>query len=566
MRKKHFTFALTAALLTVVLAVCLLAVTACGKNDTSNDASNGESFPFFRTSETTQQPEETEPAMTEAPQEATQAATQEATAAPTATTRPTASPAATSTPKPTPGPTIEPEEPRDPFVGATAAPTVYPEDIQTTTSSTKLKQIGTASFDGFKYAYVEGAGIVYKDANNKYGVISFDGKKNTGAIYASITAKSEYFVVSTEDVNEDYNRPATLNHYGLIDGTGRVIVPEEYALISIRGDFAVAIKATQRVYNKDQCMFYVSSGFMAGWFGPSDNSPMFRGKWDVYNIPGGRQIAGISGRKNSRFDSYGDMLRYKDDDGKYHYIDIKGKEYTEFGSQLLSNGTYLEVGASEAYVCNYDGTHKFKYDPNEFTVDYYNGQYYAVKKENGNNKYALLNEKGKVVSQYYSGSERPVGYGDLVFDGNALYKADGTKLTDCTEIGFYDSDMNRAVVAKINAEYYFYYPDGRQYLAIKKSDADVRIENGRVYISKGDSSNKSYYCFKDKDYTFGAIGTLSNWMAKRQNSGGRYELVDYFTGQTLLQGYDDFHVYSNHNGGIYILAIIGDKIEIYQVV
>ena len=82
------------------------------------------------------------------------------------------------------------------------------------------EKVGTLNVDNFSTA--EG-GVYYKGEKDLWGVVSFNGAHDTGAIFAAVTPRGKYFEV-TEVVAVNENDIATLNKSYLIDGKGKTII------------------------------------------------------------------------------------------------------------------------------------------------------------------------------------------------------------------------------------------------------------------------------------------------------------------------------------------------------
>ena len=83
------------------------------------------------------------------------------------------------------------------------------------------EKVGTVDRDNFT---TNDGGLTYKGDNDLYGIISYEGLHDSGAIYSSITSKGKYFQVrKAEPTSRD--DIAALNSSCLVDGKGNIIVP-----------------------------------------------------------------------------------------------------------------------------------------------------------------------------------------------------------------------------------------------------------------------------------------------------------------------------------------------------
>ena len=82
------------------------------------------------------------------------------------------------------------------------------------------EKVGTVNHDNF---FTAEGGLYYKGDNGLYGVVSFNGAKDTGAIFTNVTPVGKYFQVRTGAVSGSGDF-AGLNSSYLIDGKGKTVV------------------------------------------------------------------------------------------------------------------------------------------------------------------------------------------------------------------------------------------------------------------------------------------------------------------------------------------------------
>lgn len=255
------------------------------------------------------------------------------------------------------------------------------------------------------------SGLIYKNADGKFGYINADASTDTGAIYAALDNRNSYLICSSDD-SELTEEVSSLNRFGALSLDGRAVVPEEYATLeSAGGDgrYVIATKVTEKTANKDEAIVYIKSATFS--VAPADGDPMYKGEWVVFDTQTGNQVPGVTGTSYASVYVYGDFIRYTAADGTKHIVDASGMELRS-DAVLYDNGTYVVQEPSVATVYRADGSVLFTYDPNDFNVVYKSSSgsgYFAEKTVNGAKAYALLNENGTVISADFSSVDGAVG-------------------------------------------------------------------------------------------------------------------------------------------------------------
>lgn len=494
----------------------------------------------------------------------------------------------TAAPKQTDAPaTVAPVETKaepaktEPVASTDAAPS--PETTAApagNTATTELNKIASLSFSDRRMDGRTDYGIIYKNEADKYGFVTYDGKNDTGLVYADVKW-SKFVLCATTNGTELAAEVESVNRNCLLDSTGKAITPEVYAFFEKLGDrYVVAAKATEKTDSKDEMLFCIDTlGF--SWLGGRDGDPMFKGEWSVYDLQTGQPVPGATGTKNGYLDVYGDFLKYKDDAGNAHIVDPSGAELRS-DAILLKNGTYVLKEPSTASVCNVDGSVLFSFDPNEYDVTYiaYNGVrlggYFAVKNVGGEKSYFLLDGSGQIVSAELQGVKADgtlgnliIGYDNTQEANTHLYLRDGTVLTEGKLISIgEDSFFQRAVYCREkNGEeenYLLFDWDGNLLLKVPCNDAyTVSMILDEHAIKQNDKN--LYYNFKDESYSIPGIPT-DLWFIESENAGGKKDLVDAFTGETSMRGYDRYYAVVA-NGTAYVLGMNNtvNAIDVFEV-
>ncbi len=190
------------------------------------------------------------------------------------------------------------------------------------------EKVGTLNRDNFTTA--EG-GVYYKDENNLWGVISFNGAHDTGAVFTDVTPRGKYFEV-TKVVAADKNDIASLNASYLIDGKGNTIVAgfATYRIMSDR--YITAAKVTERTYSDDEAVVsYTDEGLSC--YGRSYDI-LYKGNWAVYDMITEKFVPGASGSYYTSMDANGRYFWFNDAEKNRVTLNENGETLPE-GAKLL---------------------------------------------------------------------------------------------------------------------------------------------------------------------------------------------------------------------------------------
>ena len=176
-------------------------------------------------------------------------------------------------------------------------------------------------------------------------------------------------------------------------------------------------------------------------------------------------------------------------------------------------------------------------------MTYSDGNYFA-KKQADKTTYELLTGNAKISSSPFSSTIKVLGPFALVdenyerhlcdMDGNILYDA-------AVSSANYDAVTGRVIgVNTKDKNTMFFTADGTLFLTVPEDDAhSYSISAERISASMKDGSDYSYYSVVDQDYTINGVSVGGTFISRR-NSGGKCDLVDWLTGDNLLQGYDNY--------------------------
>lgn len=416
------------------------------------------------------------------------------------------------------------------------------------------EKVGTINRDNFT---VVAGGLYYQDRETKkYGVMSKEGLRDTGAIFVDCNTNAKFFEVSLIGVKSILDMTG-LNSYGLMDGNGKMIIPMGYADFTILSDrYIKAMKATQLVGE--------GADYLLSYYDGEDTNN-YEGVWFVYDIIKGEIVPGVTGTSKEYVSASGDILIYEDREENRHVINHKGVALPE-NARVFENGTY-GVEGKVGDVLTADGERLFSYDLTGFMPTSSYGEYYAAQKYlDGKTVYAVMDKTGKIVSAEFD--KYFTIYGQLIHCGEKLYDFSGKNVVD----GQYTSLW----IDKVFGNNYMLHRDG-DYTIINKDGAIVYTTNGTknvdvfstdfvAYQEKNDK--RYYYCHKDQDYTLEGYA-FAPWLIKRPNANNRYDLVDTMTGKVLLEGYEGYsytardafayYVYAEYEGGAEAYLIVSNK-------
>lgn len=392
-------------------------------------------------------------------------------------------------------------------------------------------------------------GLYYKEGD-LYGIMTLDGRVDSGAIYTYCQPKDGYFVVAKSTASDSEDVTAA-NTAGLVDATGRVLIPLQYASVELLGDrFARVAELTGSTENEEEKLSQVTV---------DEETVLYKGNWYLYDLQTGEKVPGATGTKPYISFDCGGYVKYVLDDKTVVTATADGKALPE-DLVHLKNGHYAV--SSESAVYDSDGNRLFEYD--EYVPEdseYVSGYIVAKKTVSDKETYALLDETGKVVSAEFD--QRPYVYGELLFVGNQLVTFDGKPVVE--------GQFKHLYWESVYGQCWVLY-DGTTYKAVDK-DGNVLYEN-EADDSKMDTtqmmcyiqneSERKYYSVVDKDYTIEGVG-VAPFIVKRPLGESAYELVNVLTGQVILSGALDYKV-AIDGSILYVYAKTGEgSADIYAV-
>lgn len=420
------------------------------------------------------------------------------------------------------------------------------------------EKVGTLDRDNF---FTAEGGIYYKDDNGLFGVMSFNGARDTGAIYTSVTPHGKYFIVRTAEPTGTGDF-AGLNASTLIDGKGQKVVEGPFAsFYTLSERYIKVTRITERSYSEDETIAsYTENGLC--FDGVYDDYAWYKGHWFVYDTVNDKLVPGATGTYDTIVTAKGRYVQFSDPDDNYYKVDENGESLPE-DARLLDNGCYtIEGRVGEMYDEN--GRLMFSYDLTGFTpTAAADDCFIASKYVDGDTKYAVMDEKGNLISAEFN--EYISFYGDIIHCGDKIYNLKGETVIDGTYEGvYYDRVFEQNWMLRNTGYYTLIDKNGAVFFNGPDDDTHTVLTGDFVAYTKKDDGNY-YYSHKDQDYTIKGY-SFAPWIVKTENSNNMYDLVDTMTGKKLLEGYNDYESISRNSLAYYVYATYNGGADVYLVV
>lgn len=416
------------------------------------------------------------------------------------------------------------------------------------------EKVGTVDRDDFTTC---DGGLYYKE-DDKYGIISYEGLHDTGAVYATCYELKNYFAVSKTKPT-DLSDVDSVNVFGVIDSKGKTIVPFAFAdFYVINERYIQAYLATKRTYTEDDNVVATYTDYS------TNEKAMYNGKWVVIDIVTGKTVPGATGTTNKLVSAYGNYISYlSDDNSTYIKVDNNGKTLPE-GAKLFDDGSYsVEGKVGDVYAPN--GKKLFSFDLTGFVpYSLASSEYYiASKYADGQSKYALMDKKGLIVSAEFNDSI--TYYNGIIESNGAIYNIEGKKIIDGTYGSVdYDNIIGQNWLLHKDGNYTMIDNEGKVYFTGKDND-EQNVWTSYFTASKKKDDETYFYSFKDNDYTLKGT-SFAPWIVKTESANYHYDLVDTMTGKKLLEGYKNYKHIAYSPLVYYVYAIYEGGAEVYLIV
>ncbi|MBQ4066680.1 MAG: hypothetical protein IJD22_03430 [Clostridia bacterium] len=412
-------------------------------------------------------------------------------------------------------------------------------------------------------------GIYYKGAEGKYGIMTFDGECDTGAVYDNVSACGNFFSVREKALEESLE-PDALNITGLADAWGNLLLPCEYFMIEALNDrFVKAYKAIELTENRDEAMLYVST---SGWhtLSPGEEDPMFKGEWVVFDTVDGALVEGAAGNKREytgkTVTASGNYVTYYDSNYRAVTVDAKGNAIGE-EYKLLRDGTLLQTVDGKGIVFSPEGEKLFTYELSGYVPYEPCGDYYVCRKiEDGDADYVLVDRSGEMVLDLVDGyGTFPEGFGSVILWERTVYDLEGNVLLEnCHDLECSNGSRSAALlesegrIVMVDAE-------GNELFSTDLTD-DMYYEG--FTVCKESDGTAYFYSHADGDYTIEAYkyASIGAGLIEKELSNGVYALLDTFSGEAVLENHKDYIFAESTEGKYYVYALnTSANYEIYEI-
>ena len=339
----------------------------------------------------------------------------------------------------------------------------------------------------------------------------------------------------------------------------------KYASFNVLNERYVQVfEVTERIYSKDNALVYYTTHKFS--FTASDDDVFFKGKWHVYDVVAGSLVSGVSGTKSSTVIAKGNYLTYTDDAGTRRVVNEQGVVLPK-DATLFEDGSYaIEGKIGEVYDTT--GKKMFGYDLTGFIPQRAHENYYIARKyADGINKYAVMDQTGKVVSAEFG--DLISIYKELIHCGGKVYNFKGENVIEGEYASVnHDKMFGSCWLLREDDDYTIIKNDGSiLYKGTHNKNGLIVYPDDFVAGQKKDGD---YYFFNHatKDYSLKG-NTFASWIIKTGSVNSLYNVTDTMTGKTLLEGYSSYsysetdstalYVYAKYNGGADVYLIVSSK-------
>ncbi len=404
--------------------------------------------------------------------------------------------------------------------------------------------------------YPSEGGVYYKGDNGLWGLTTFNGALDTGAVYHNLVKTiGKYFQVYPD-------ASAAINSSKLVDSRGKAVVPDSAAAFEVLNDrYILVATAADRTTVEDEAVVCRSDATGLCYFGSlsGTETEMYKGTWTVYDIVTKTYVPGATGQKHVFVDASGRFVRFTNEAGDSVKVDETGTPTPE-NARVFDDGTYALDGTV------YDGNSQtmFTYDPEGFTPDRIsNGYYIASKYTDDGFKYVVMDTTGKILSKEFD--TYFTIYGELVHCDNQVYDLEGNVVLEGTyESMYYDKVFGQNWMLRQDDHYTMINQSGEVFFDEQERDGYTVFTTDFLACEKNGDDNY-YYSYKDQDYTIKGYH-FAPWIVKTTNDYALYDLVDTMTGKKLLEGYKDYTSISRNSLAYYVYAKYDGGVDVYLVV
>ncbi len=422
-----------------------------------------------------------------------------------------------------------------------------PEDpAEYTALPSALQAIKIGTIDRLEFTASDG-GLYYRDKEGKYGIMTHNGKKDTGAIYAFCKPLENYFLVA--DVVPSFTaKPKELNVNGVVDATGKELIPKEYASIDLMDDrFARVCLATGVTTSEEKQMLHYNT---------VEGKKLLTGVWYIYDMQEGRRVKGATGTTRYATYTYGEYVKYVTDDKQICVVTPAG-EFLPEEAIHLKNGCYALADDKGGTVYDGNGKKLFTYDKDGW-VPYdstdLDGDIIAKKKVGDTERYVLLDRKGKVISGVFD--QKPSIQGGKVYVDGKLYKMDGKVVfnTPCQSIQTEPLTGQCWMMETLDGVDTLVCNNGKVlYRENKDKYGKVSFDSDRFLLSKKEDDKTLFYSMKKKKFVLEGEA-FAPWLIKQEQEDSKNSLIDTISGKVLLKDYFRYRYSDANSKLLYVYA------------
>lgn len=423
---------------------------------------------------------------------------------------------------------------------------------------TALKATKIGNIDRLEFTPSDG-GLYYRDKDGKYGIMTLDGKKDTGPQYAYCKPLESYFLIA--DVVPSFTaKPKELNVNGVVDATGKELIPKEYAAIDLMDDrFArVCVVTGVTSSEKEQMLHYNTV----------EGKKLLTGIWYVYDMQEGRRVKGATGTTRYAAYTYGEYIKYVTDDKQILVAHPDGTFLPEEAIHL-KNGCYAMEDAKGGTVYDGKGKKLFTYQKDGW-VPYdstgLDGYIIAKKKAGDAEQFVLMDRKGKVISGVFN--QKPDIQGGKVYVDGKLYKLDGKVVFDtpCQSILTDPLTGQCWMMETLDGVDTLLCNNGKVlYRENQEKYGKVSFDSDRFLLSKKEEDGTLFYSLKKKKFVLEGEA-FAPWLIKQEQEDSKNVLIDTISGKVLLKGYFRYRYSDANSQQLYIYAETEeDTWDVYKV-
>ncbi len=420
------------------------------------------------------------------------------------------------------------------------------------------EKIGTVNRDDY---FTSDAGLEYKGDNGLWGVISYNGAYDTGAVFTHVSSHGEYFQVRKKEPTKVAD-VAALNSSYLIDCKGNIVIPSGYAAFQILSDrYIMVAKAIKQTVSEKKALIRDADNGLYQLGGYADGV-WYEGEWFVYDLITEKLVPGVKGTEYKTVMANGRYLQYDLDDGNYASFDENGDELSA-DAKLFDDGSYCIEGKT-GEMFDETGKSLFKYDLAGFIPSSVSGDYYVASKyADGASTYVVMDKNGEVISSEFN--EFISIYGDIIESEGKLYNLKGESIIDGTyESVYFDDVVEQNWIIRNDKTYTMIDKNGSVFFN-GTEDKKSYVSTTEFLFSKEIDGEKLYYNHKTQDYTIKGQTFFAPWVVKTETANDMFDLVDTMTGKKLIEGYSDYdcitrdsayYIYAEYNGGADVYLIV----------